>query len=276
MRLFAYRPRTFALEMLMFALLIGFAFPVYVLVTIAFKTPPEVAASPVALPSTLNWDNFVQAWADGNLARAMGNSLLITSVSILLLVAVGALASYAIARSGRRFSAAAFVLFLLGMMIPLQLGMVPLYTLMRDLGLLGSHTSLIAFHTGSQLPLTIFLYSGFLRTLSPTYEEAARVDGASSWQVFSRIALPLLRPITGTVVIINAIAIWNDFLTPLLYVGNSPNRTLPVAIYSFRGEYATNWGMTFAGIVVAILPVLIIYFLLQKYIIRGFASGMKG
>lgn len=276
MRLLRYRPGTFVLEIVMIAILTAFAFPVYVMVTMAFKTPPEVAASPVALPETLSWENFTQAWAEGNLARAMGNSLLVTTVSIVALVVLGSMAAYAVVRSVRRTSTVAFVVFMLGMMIPLQLGMVPLYTLMRDLGLLGSYVSLIAFHVGSLLPITVFLYAGFLRAQSPTYEEAARIDGASSWQAFSLVAFPLLRPITGTVIILNAITIWNDFLTPLLYVGNSANRTLPVAIYSFRGEYATNWGMTFAGITIAILPVLVAYFLLQRYIIRGFASGLKG
>ncbi|MBZ2196044.1 carbohydrate ABC transporter permease [Occultella gossypii] len=264
------------LEIVMIAAVVAFIFPVYVMVTMAFKSSAEVAESAIALPQSLNLENFTNAWAEGELGRALANSVVVTSLSIVLLVLIGSAAAFTIVRGGRRIHGVLLMLFLLGMMIPLQLGMVPLYTLMRDLGLLQTYTSLIVFHVGSLLPITIFLYTGFLRAQSPTYEEAARVDGASQWQVYSRIAFPLLRPVTGTVIIINAINIWNDFLTPLLYLGGSDKRTLTVAIYAFRGEYATNWGMTFAGIVMAILPVLIVYFLLQKYIIKGFASGLKG
>lgn len=247
-----YGVSTIWLELIMIAAVVAFIFPVYVMVTMAFKSAPEVAASAVALPHSLNLENFTNAWTDGELGRAMVNSVVVTTVSIVLLVVSGSAAAFTIVRGGRRIHGVLLMLFLLGMMIPLQLGMVPLYTLMRDLGLLQTYTSLILFHVGSLLPITIFLYSGFLRAQSPTYEEAARVDGASQWQVFSRIAFPLLRPVTGTVIIINAINIWNDFLTPLLYLGGSDKRTLTVAIYAFRGEYATNWGMTFAGLVMAI------------------------
>lgn len=264
------------LELLMIPITLVFIFPVYVLVSMSMKTAPEIAASPLALPQSLNFDSYIMAWQEADIARALWNSTIVTGSSILLLVILGSTAAYAIVRSGRRFDSFVFFAILLGMMIPLQLGMVPLYVLMRDLGLLQTHFSLILFNVGTFLPLTVFLYSGFLRVQSPTYEEAARVDGASQIQTFTRIVFPLLRPVTGTVIIVNAINIWNDFLTPLLYVGGSDNQTLPVAILSFRGEYATNWGMTFGGMVIAIIPVLIVYFILQKYIIRGFASGMKG
>jgi raffinose/stachyose/melibiose transport system permease protein len=168
------------------------------------------------------------------------------------------------------------VLFLLGLMIPGQLGMVPLYILMRDLGLLQSHLSLIIYYAGSLMPMTVFLYAGFLKTVSPTFEEAAKIDGAGWWQTFSRVVFPLLRPVTGTVIIINTINIWNDFLTPMLYLAGTPNRTLPVAVFSFQGEFASEWGLIFAGMVIAALPVLIVYFFLQRHIIQGFAGGLKG
>ncbi|WP_211239481.1 carbohydrate ABC transporter permease [Jiangella gansuensis] len=253
-----------------------FLFPFYVFLSVALKTPAEVARSPLAFPTDPALSNFAEAWERGDLGTAMVNSVVVASLSVLMLVAAGSLAAYVLARRGSRLSYGLYLLFLLGLMIPLQLGMVPLYQLMRDLNLLQTYTSLIIFEVGHQLPLAVFLYAGFLRALPKEYEEAARVDGAGPLSAFVRIVFPLLRPVTGTVIILSAINIWNDFLTPLLYVGGSPQQTLPVAIFAFRGEFASQWQIIFAGMGIAIVPILLVYFLLQKYVIKGFASGVKG
>lgn len=253
-----------------------FLFPFYVFLTVAFKTPASLAASPLSLPTDPQLANFSEAWERGGLGQAMTNSVVVTVLAVALLVITGSLAAYALARRMSRVSYGLYLIFLLGLMIPLQLGMVPLYQLMRDLNLLQTYTSLIIFEIGHQLPLVVFLYAGFLRALPREYEEAARVDGASPLSAFWRVVFPLLRPVTGTVIILTTINVWNDFLTPLLYVGGSEQRTLPVAIFAFRGEFASQWQIIFAGMGIAILPILIVYFLLQKYIIKGFASGIKG
>ncbi|WP_136708315.1 carbohydrate ABC transporter permease [Agromyces sp. H66] len=264
------------LELVMVALTVVYLFPLYILVVTSFKRPVDVAGNPVAPPPDLYLGNYETAWFGADLGRAMVNSVVITSLSILGAVVIGAMAAYAIVRGSRRWSTPTLMLFLLGLMIPAQLGMVPLYMLMRDLGLLQTYWSVIIVNTGALMPMTVFLYAGFLRTQSPAYEEAARIDGATWWQTFWRVVFPLLRPVTGTVVIINAINVWNDFLTPLLYLSGSSSRTLPVAVFSFRGEYASEWGIIFAGLVIAALPVLIVYFFLQRHIIQGFGGGLKG
>jgi raffinose/stachyose/melibiose transport system permease protein len=153
---------------------------------------------------------------------------------------------------------------------------VPLYRFMKDSGLLGSYTSMVLFYTGLQIPFTIFLYTGFLRALPREYGEAALVDGANHWQSFTRVTFPLLRPITGTVIILNAVFIWNDFLTPLIYLGGTPNETLPVVVYQFVGQYVSNWGYIFAAVVLASLPILVVFLLLQRFVIKGFVSQLKG
>ncbi|RCK68842.1 carbohydrate ABC transporter permease [Desertihabitans brevis] len=253
-----------------------FAFPFYVFLSVALKTPADLAASPLSFPTDPALGNFAEAWQRGDLGQAMGNSVVVTALAVALLVGTGSIAAYALARRASRLSYGVYLLFLLGLMIPLQLGMVPLYQLMRDADLLQTYTSLIIFEVGHQLPLVVFLYAGFLRALPADYEEAARVDGAGTLRAFGSIVFPLLRPITGTVVILTSINVWNDFLTPLLYVGGSAQQTLPVAIFAFRGEFASQWQIIFAGMGIAIVPILLVYFLLQKYIIRGFASGLKG
>ena len=255
---------------------VAFLFPFYVLVTVSLKTPRDVAADPLGLPVGLNLDNYTTAWVRGDLGNALINSLTVAALSVALLVVCGSLAAYALARRVSRLSYGLYLVFLLGLMIPLQLGMVPLYQLMRDANLLRTYTSLIIFDVGHQLPLVVFLYAGFTRALPRQYEEAAAIDGAGSFTTFRRIVFPLLRPVTGTVVILSSIGIWNDFLTPLLYVGGSAQQTLPVAIFAFRGEFSAQWGVIFAGMLLAVIPVLVVYFLLQKHVIRGFASGVKG
>ena len=263
-------------EVIMIAVALAFAFPVYVFVTISLKAPRDVARAPLAPPTSLHLENYRKAWTEGALGQAMMNSVVVTVISVALLVLLGSAAAYVLARRLSRLSLGLYLLFLLGLMVPLQLGMVPLYQLMQNANLLGTYTSLIIFHVGHQMPFTIFLYAGFIRALPREYEEAAQVDSATPFQAFRQIVFPLLRPITGTVVILTGISVWNDFLVPLLYVGGSAQRTLPVAIFSFRGEFTTEWGVIFAGMVLAIVPILVIYCLLQKYIIHGFASGLRG
>lgn len=271
-----YRPRTFALELLMLAIGLLFLYPVYVLVNLSFKNPKEISEASLALPSSFETENYTQAWNGAHLGAALLNSTVITVFSLLGLIIVGSTASYYLARTKTRLSYGMYLIFLLGIVLPFQLALVPLYKFMKDTGLLGSYTSMVLFYTGLQVPFTIFLYTGFLRALPKEYGEAALVDGASHWQSFRRITFPLLRPITGTVIILNAVFIWNDFLTPLVYLGGTPNETLPVVVYQFVGQYVSNWGYIFAAVVVASLPILVAFLLLQRFVIKGFTSGLKG
>jgi raffinose/stachyose/melibiose transport system permease protein len=274
--MFRYGARTFGLELVMIAVALLFLFPVYVLVNLSFKDPQEISAAALSLPGHLELANYSQAWKGATLGAALVNSTIITVVSLLCLIVVGSLASYYLARAKSRLSYGMYILFLLGIVLPFQLALVPLYRMMKDAGLLGTYTSMVIFYTGLQLPFTIFLYTGFLRALPREYGEAALVDGATHLQSFRRITFPLLRPITGTVIILNAVFVWNDFLTPLVYLGGSPNETLPVVVYQFVGQYVSNWGYIFAAVVVASLPILVLFLALQRFVIRGFASGLKG
>lgn len=269
------RYRGLLFELVMVAVAVAFAFPLYVLVMVALKRPQEVAAHPLR-PGVPFWGNLADAWSSADLGTALVNSTVVTALSVLLLVLVGSLASFALARWRRGLGYGVFLLFVLGLVIPLQLGMIPLYQLMRDAGLLNTYTSLIIFYTGHELPLAIFLYTGFLRALPAAYEEAAYVDGATPTQAFRKAVFPLLRPVTGTVIILNALFIWNDFLTPMLYVAGTPQQTTPVAIFAFVGEYSSEWGVIFAGLAIAVVPILVLYFVFQRHIIKGFASGLKG
>ncbi|MEU8797711.1 carbohydrate ABC transporter permease [Spirillospora sp. NPDC048819] len=271
-----YGLRTFGLEMVMVAAAVAFLFPVYALVTLSLKDQRQVAESPLAPPSSPALDNYSAAWTRAELGPALLNSTVITVVSLLALIAIGSFAAYFLSRRASRLGYGLYVLFLLGIVLPFQLGMIPLFKMVDGAGLLGTYQGMIVFYTGIQLPFTIFLYTGFIRALPGDYAHAALIDGAGHFQAFTRVVFPLLRPVTGTVLILNAVFIWNDFFTPLLYLGGSTRETVPVRIFSFVGQYVSDNGLVFAGLVLASLPILVVFLLLQRYVIKGFASGLKG
>lgn len=258
-----------------------FVLPVYFLVALSLKTPEEAAKSPFALPSHPTLSNYGDAWtqAGGGLVtffEALVNSAVTTVATVALLIAVGAPAGYVLARRTTRLSRGVFATFMLGLILPAQLGVVPLFVAMTNSGLGGTRVGLVLVYVGMLLPLSVFLYTGFFRRMPVDYEQAAHVDGASRVQVFVGIVLPLMRPVTGTVAVLSGILVWNDFFTPLIFVGGSDKLTLPVAIYSFVGQYTSQWQLIFASIVIALAPILLVYLVFQRYIIRGFASGVRG
>lgn len=271
-----YGFRTFALEILMIAAAVAFLFPVYALISLSLKDPRQIAAEPLALPSAPTAQNYSAAWEQASLGSALLNSTVITVVSLIALIAVGSFAAYFIARCGSRLGYGLYVLFLLGIVLPFQLGMIPLYTMIDKAGLLGTYQGMIIFYSGIQLPFTVFLYTGFIRALPADYANAALIDGAGHLRAFTQVVFPLLRPITGTVLILDAVFIWNDFLTPQLYLSGSDQETIPVRIFSFVGQFVSDYGLVFAGLVLAALPILAIFLVLQKYVIKGFSSGLKG
>jgi raffinose/stachyose/melibiose transport system permease protein len=271
-----YTWRTGVLEATMVAAALVFAFPVYILLVQALRPADETGSSPLAPPGAPTLENFGQAWQQAGLGPAIVNSGAVTVLSVLLLVVLSSLAAYPIARSTRGWSRAVFALFMLGLLLPFQLALIPLYQTMRDLGLLGNPLALVIYYTGLQMPFSVFLYTGFLRGLDRGYEEAAMMDGAGPVRTFFSVVLPLLRPITGTVVILNVIFVWNDFLTPLLYLSGSGSQTIPVALFGFVGQYVSQWPLVFAGLIIGSIPVLTVYFAMQKRVIQGFAGGLKG
>ncbi|WP_116951792.1 carbohydrate ABC transporter permease [Jiangella endophytica] len=273
--MFRYTRITFAREILMFVVAIVFVIPIYVLVNLSLREGGDVT-SPLVPVFSPTFDNYADAWSQAGLATALLNSAIVTVVSVTIIVVISSMAAYPLARIMSGLSTTVFWLILAGMLIPFQVALIPLYQTMRDVGLLGSLWALIIFYCGSQVPFSVFLYTGFLRALPREYEEAAAIDGAGTLRTFRSVVFPLLRPITGTVVILNAITVWNDFLVPLLYLSGTPQQTVTVALYAFVGQFVSNWPVVFAGLVISIVPVLVVYFLMQKQIIRGFAGGLKG
>ena len=269
-----YTGRTLAVEIGMIAVALVIAFPLYILVNLAFRDRSSTQ-SILTLTSDPTLSNFETAWRDADLGRALMTSTFVTVASVLIIVTVSALAAYVLARVTKRWSRGMFALFMVGLLLPFQLALLPLYTTIREMGLIGTTWSLILFYSGLQVPFATFLYTGFLRALPLDYEEAAMLDGCSPLKAFTRVVFPLLRPITGTVVILNAVFVWNDFLTPLLYLSGTTTATMPIAISTFVAQYSSNYNVVFAGLLIGIVPVLAVYFAMQRSIIKGFSGGLK-
>jgi raffinose/stachyose/melibiose transport system permease protein len=270
-----YRMRTFGLELVMLAVAAGVGFPVYVLVNLALRAPSE-PSSPIRPTTAPTLDNFTQAWQQGALGGALANSVLVTAGSVIIVLAVSSLAAYPLARVSARWSRWTFLLIMLGLVLPFQLAALPLYQTMRDLGLLGTAWALVLFYSGLQVPFTTFLYVGFLRALPRDFDDAALIDGCTPLQAFRYVVFPMLKPVTVTALVLNAVAVWNDFFTPLLYLSGSTQQTMPVAIAGFVGQYVSDWNLIFAALVISIVPILVVYFALQRSIINGFAGGLRG
>lgn len=276
---FRYTPRTFARECLMVLIGLAWLIPFFLLVNISLKPGGfEVYGSPFQLPSKPTFSNYSTAWqgsAVGSLGHGFVSSAIITFVSVFFLIVVGSLTAYTIARRGGRASRLLMVLFTFGLILPVQLGTIPLYAEMRKVGLIGTYTGMIILYVGLLMPVTVFLYMGFLRSLPLDYEEAARVDGASPLRTFFRVVFPLLRPATGTVAILCGLIIWNDFFTPLIFLGGSNHATLPVVIYGLVAGLGTEWNIIFAAVAISIAPLIVFFIFAQRHLIRGYTGGIK-
>jgi raffinose/stachyose/melibiose transport system permease protein len=216
------------------------------------------------------------AWENGGLASALISSFVITACSVAALIVIGSLCAYVLARRPGRLSTALYILFLLGIIVPFQLSIIPVYVVFHQLGLIGTYLGMILLWVGIATPLTVFLYTGFVRTLPRDYEEAARMDGAGLLRTYVKVVFPLLRPVTGTVAILTGLFIWNDFFLSLIFLSGSQAQTLPVAVYSFVGEYVTQWNFVFATLIIALLPLVAFFVVAQKQMIRGFVGGIRG
>ena len=279
MGLFRYTWKTFAREMLLLFVALLFSIPLYLLLVFPLKSPEDAYTKPTSIPTDPTLDNFRQAWKGSggvSLGEAMVNSLIITIGSVLALLLIGSLAAYVLARRPGKLSTTLFLIYVLGFIIPFQLAIVPLYVAMRNLHLIGTYLGMILLYTGLLMPLTVFLYTGFIRVLPREYEESAQVDGAGVWRTYARVVFPLLRPVTGTVAVLSGIVIWNDFFGPLIFLSGTDKATLPVVIYSFVGDFTSQWNLIFACVMISIVPVFCFYLMAQRQLIRGFTGGIRG
>lgn len=238
----------------------------------------SIAANPFGLPDTFMLDNYVNAWVNAKISTYFWNSLYIGVLSACLSILFAAMLAFAITRMRyNRISAILFQCILLGMLIPNNSLMLPIYGIMRQLDILNTHMALILPYVANAIPFSVIILAAFMRSLPGEIEEAAVIDGLRSGGLFARIILPLTVPAIVTVFIINFLGNWNEFLLANYFLSNDELRTLPVGMVGFRDAYNMNYAQMSAGIVFSVLPVLIIYAILQEKIIEGVTAGsVKG
>jgi raffinose/stachyose/melibiose transport system permease protein len=279
--MFRYTKLTFLREVLTILAAVVLLAPFYFLISTALKSNDVLlTTSTLAPPSRPTLDSFRALLAPGSdtspqIFRGLVSSLVITGGSILTLIALGAPAAYFFARSTSRWSSRTFYIFLVAMVLPTQLGVLPLYIGAKNLGLLGSLWGMIIIYAGVLMPLAIFIYSGFLRAIPREYEESAAIDGASKFRAFTSVVFPLASPATGTVAILCGLIVWNDFFTALIFLNGSDYATLPVIMYNYVGSLVSQWNLIFALVTFSMIPILVLYFFVQKKFIQGFAGGIK-
>jgi len=270
-------PSRLVIYLLLLLLAVVFLYPVALMALAAFKTTPELFQDPFGLPETWSFETFREVWTRANFGTYLRNSVLVTGASVLLLLACSAPAAYALSRYSFRLRGFLFIFFLAGIMIPIRLGILPLYLLMRDLHLLDTPFSLILTYAASGMPMSVLLLSTFFRSLPRELEDAARVDGCTETRIFWQIMLPLVRPGLATVIIVNVVPWWNDFFFPLLFIQSEKWKTVPLGMQMFFGQHLTNWSMVFTGMLLASLPLLIVYLLMSRQFIAGLTAGaVKG
>jgi raffinose/stachyose/melibiose transport system permease protein len=258
-------------------LAVVFFFPIFFNLMSAFKSNPEIMRDAIAFPKSLYLDSFKYLLTETDYPRAIVNSVILTVISIVFMILVIPMAGYAIERSSARWTKFVFLYFLAGMMIPFQAYMIPLFKELKMIGMYGHLAGPVIIYISGSVGFGALLYTSFLKGVPREIEESAEIDGCSKYGIFSRIVFPLLGPCTASMVVLNGLGIWNDFLMPMLVLPSGKPKTMIVEIFYYVGEFSSRWDMIFAGTAMSVVPILIVFLLLQKYFVKGIATGaIKG
>ncbi len=253
------------------------AFPLYLTIVIAFKQPSEMTNSIsgiLSLPKTWSLSNFREAMRVTNFWHSLANSLLITIVTVVLSIAIHSIMGYALGRNkaGNKFYSFVYLFIVSGMFVPFAILMMPLAKQTAEMGL-ANWFGVILLYVVFYMPMNILLYSGYLVNIPMALEEAARVDGASTWRTYWKIIFPIMKPMHATVAVLTALSVWNDVMTPLVIMAGSETNTLPLAQLNFQSQFGTNYNLAFASYLLSLIPILIFYVICQKQILNGVVNG---
>lgn len=255
-------------------------FPLYIMIINSFKNRNEIFTDQLKLPSSLDFTYYIQAIRKMNFGQALMNSLFITIISVIILLVLSSMAAWVLVRTKTPVSGKIFYVFVATMLIPFQSVMIPLVQYMSKwqsetfgISFIDTRYGLIFMNIGFGLGFSIFLFHGFIKNIPVEMEEAAMIDGSGKWQMFWKIVFPSLKPITVTSASLNVISLWNDYLLPSLVLRRPQLRTIPLSTFYFFGEFTIQWNLALAGLLLAIVPVIIFYLFAQRYIIEGVMSG---
>mgnify|MGYP005763570719 FL=1 len=252
-------------------------FPLYMAVIIAFKQPSEMTndiAGALSFPSSWSFANFAEAMRVTDFWNSLGNSLLITVITVVLALIIHSLAGYAIGRSMARskFYNFAYLYIVSGMFVPFAILMMPLVKQTAQMGI-ANRFGVIVLYVVFYMPMNLLLYAGYLKNIPIALEEAAFVDGSTTWNTFWKIIFPIMKPMHATVAVLTAMQVWNDVMTPLVIMSGTGKNTLPLAQLNFQTQFGTNYNLAFASYLLALLPILIFYVICQKQILNGVVNG---
>ena len=258
--------------MLLFALIQ--IFPFLWLVNFSLKGTAQIfTESSLSLPNPVIWNNYQEAWFKGNVAKYFMNSVLVSAVSVGGILLIAGMMAYAITRLTWKWKKGTFNLLMLGMMIPIHATLIPLFIVLKKMHLLSTHMGIILPYIATGLPLAVFIYSNFIRSIPFEMESAAAIDGCSVTKMYFKIILPILKPATATIAIFSFMSIWNEYIMASTFLQNQSLNTLPVGLMAFKGQYLTDWGPLGAAIVIASIPILLFYFIFSEQVEKSFAAG---
>jgi raffinose/stachyose/melibiose transport system permease protein len=251
--------------------------PVFFLFNSSLRESNDFAATPFALARDPYWENYSRVWSEGSFGSYFFNSLIITGGSLVLILILALGAGFVLGRYQFKGNNLVFGFILTGMLVPAKLAILPLFIQLKWMGLLDSRLGLILVYTSAALPAAIFIMSGFFKSLPTDLDNAARIDGAGEFVLLRRVLVPLVRPGMAIVAIYSAIPIWNDFFLPLVFLQSPEKKTLMQGLTVFFGQYASQWGVLFAGLCLAALPLIVLYLVLSEQFIKGLTAGaVKG
>ncbi|MGZ7442047.1 carbohydrate ABC transporter permease [Paenibacillus sp. TH7-28] len=272
-----YTGRLLAAEIITGLVALLFLSPFYFLFVNSVKPFGEIMSDSASWPQVFQWENYAKAWELTKFPQAFTNSLIITVVSVGILALISAMGAYRMVRSNTWFNRSLFMLFIASMVIPFQTIMMPLLRVVNELGVNNTHFGLVMTYLGLGAPMAVFLFHGFVKSIPREIEEAATVDGCTGISVFFRIVLPMLKPMLMTIIVLNCLWVWNDYLLPSLILQRPEMRTIPLATFAFFGQYTKQWDIALPALVLGITPIVIFFLFLQRHIVEGIAAGsVKG
>jgi raffinose/stachyose/melibiose transport system permease protein len=253
-------------------------YPLIWLLLYSFKTNSEIMSGKFfAFPKSLQWHNYTEAFTSGNYLKYVGNSVIVTGTTLILTIVFSGMVSYAITRFKWRYANIVLLLFMIGIMIPIQSTLLPLMIIFKSMDILNTHLSIIIPYVAFSIPIAVFILSGFLRSIPHEIEESAMIDGASIYRIFFSIILPITVPPIMTVTILTFISIWNEYIIAATFLSADSLKTLPFGLNSFVGQYTANYGAIGAYLILGALPVITVYFILSEKITKGMVAGaVKG
>lgn len=249
-------------------------FPVLVIALNSVKPRREIFREPYALPNPVDWSGYETVLQESNFVRYFGNSIFVTGMTIVLVLLIATMASYALAEYRFRFNSFVALYFLAGIMIPLRLGTISLLEIIKGLGLYDNLWALILIYTAMGLPVAIFILTDFIKMLPHELIDAARVDGANEFRILFQIIAPLLRPALGSVAVFNLL-VWNDLWFPLIFIQTDELQTVTLGVSKFIGQFKINYAAMLAALTMAIIPMLVMYMIFSRQLIRGLTSGVS-